>query len=174
MSNLNDQQFAKYSSIQVPDRVHEYKFQPLPASMERHAPGEYQPTLPGMEHMLKGEQTSTEVFFKHPNAAEKWTAADGTEWDGDVPGSNWYNKTTLYHGEDTNVQIRSLRPVQDWVDDSYINSPDRERDAFRADADGKKPLVERIGRKNVLMDGHHRVARARLAGDKTIDVKRWG
>jgi hypothetical protein len=174
MSNLNEQQFAQYSSIQVPHKIHTYEFKPLPASMERHAPGEYQPTLPGMENMLKGEHTHTDVLFNHPNQAEKWTANDGKVWDGDVPGSNWYHKTTLYHGEDTNVQIRSLRPVQDWVDDNYLNSPDRKRDDQRRDADGTRPLVERIGRKNVLQDGHHRVARARLAGDKTIDVTRWG
>lgn len=173
MSNLSEQQFARYSSRQVPDRIHEYRYEPLPASMERHAPGEYQPTLPGMENMLKGEQTHTEVFFKHPNQAEKWTANDGTEWQGDVPGSNWYNKTTLFNPERVKVPASSLRPVQDWVDDNYLHSGDRPRDE-RADADGRHPLVERIGRKNVLQDGHHRVARARLAGEKTVEVNRWG
>lgn len=172
MTDLDGAQFAKYSSVKVPHRVNEYEFQPLPASMERHAPGEYQPTLPGMENMLKGEHTHTDVFFDHPNQAEKWTANDGKVWDGDIPGSDWYNKTTGYHPEDTAVRVRSLRPVQDWVDDNHLHEAPRTKEHLRQGAGGK-PLVERIGRKNVLMDGHHRVARARLEGKKTIDVARW-
>lgn len=167
---LNDGQFAKYSAVMVPHPFREYDIKPLPASMERHAPGEYQPTLPGMEKMLEGEMTSTDVFFDHPNQAETWTANDGTVWQGDVKGSDWYNKSTLYNPEDASVRIRSLRPVQDWLDDNHLHStPDNSKYWH----DGK-PLVERIGRKNVLMDGHHRVARERLAGKKTIDVARWG
>jgi hypothetical protein len=172
MSNLNDQQFAKYSARMVPDRRPgmEYRYEPLPASMERHAPGEYQPTLPGMEKMLKGEQTHTDVFFKHPNISEKWTANDGTEWSGDIPGSNWHTKTTVYHPEDAAVRVRSLHPVQDWVDDNHLHEPARKETLKWNEG---KPLVERIGRKNVLQDGHHRVARAALEGKKTVDVARW-
>lgn len=173
MADLNEQQFAKYSSVTVPHKTREYEFKPLPVSMERHAPGEYQPTLPGMENMIKGEHTHTDVFFKHPNQSEKWTANDGTVWDGDVPGSNWYNKSTLFNPERVKVPVSSLRPVQDWVDDNYLHSGDRRR-SEAANADGAHPLVERIGRKNVLQDGHHRVARARLAGDKSVEVNRWG
>jgi hypothetical protein len=163
MSNLNEQQFAQYSAIQVPHPYLEYEYKPLPASMERHAPGEYQPTLPGMEKMLKGEQTSTSVFFNHPNAVDHES--------GDVPGSSWYVKSRNFHPEDAVVRTRSLRPVQDWVDDNYINS-EAKPPPMGYHEEGK-PLVERVGRKNVLHDGHHRVVRARLAGEKTIKVARW-
>jgi hypothetical protein len=125
MSNLNEQQFAKYSAIEVPHPIHEYEYKPLPASMERHAPGEYQPTLPGMEKMLKGEQTSTEVFFKHPNATEKFTANDGKVWNGDIPGSDWHTKTVNYYHQDAAVRTRSLHPVQDWVSDNHLHEEPR-------------------------------------------------
>jgi hypothetical protein len=172
MSNLSEQQFAKYSAIEVPHDVHEYEYRPLPASMERHAPGEYQPTLPGMEKMLKGEQTSTEVFFKHPNVTEKFTANDGKVWSGEIPGSDWHTKTVNYHPKDAAVRTRSLHPVQDWVDDNHLHEPPRTDVHLRQGAGGK-PLVERIGKKNVLQDGHHRVAREILEGKKTVDVARW-
>lgn len=172
MSNLNDQQFSKYSGVMVPHPFRSYDIKPLPASMERHAPGEYQPTLPGMEKMLEGEMTHTDVFFNHPNQAEKWTANDGTVWDGEVRGSDWHTKTVNYYGKDASVRIRSLRPVQDWLDDNYLHDEPSEQTQANYYEDGK-PLVERIGRKNVLQDGHHRVARARMAGQKTINVARW-
>jgi hypothetical protein len=125
-----------------------------------------------MENMLKGEHTHTDVFFNHPNQAEKYTANDGKVWDGDVPGSNWYGKTVNYLPKQVDVRVSSLRPVQDWVDDNYLHSGDRVR-SQATNGDGEHPLVERIGRKNVLQDGHHRVARARLAGEKSITVNRW-
>lgn len=165
---LNDQQFAQYSAVMVPSKIHEYDIGKLPASMERHAPGEYQPTLPGMEKMLEGEMTHADVFFDHPNQAEPFEI-DGRQYSGDIPGSNWHNKTTNFLPEDKSLRIRSIRPVQDWVDDNYLHEQPKP-DKYWHEG---KPLVERIGRKNVLQDGHHRVARARLEGKKSIDAAVW-
>jgi hypothetical protein len=163
MSNLSEQQFAKYSSINVPDKVYQYRTEPLPASMERHAPGEYQPTLPGMEKMLKGEQTHVDVVFKHPNVSDPEI--------GEPKGSNWYNLHTQYHPNVVRARKGSLHPSQDWLDDNYLNSP-IDKNTLRNQ--GTRPKVESIGGKNVIQDGHHRAARQILAGDKTIEVDRWG
>lgn len=170
MTNLNEDQFAQYSARQVPHPVHEYEYEPLPASMERHAPGEYQPTLPGMEHMLKGEQTHTSVFFKHPNAGEKFEIGD-REYQGDVPGSDWHTLTTNFYPKHEDVQHADLHPVQDWVDDKYIHSAPNKMTMQHEEG---RPLVERIGPQRVVMDGHHRVVRAILAGKKSSNVASWG
>lgn len=161
MSNLNEQQFAKYSAVEVPHPVHEYEYKPLPASMERHAPGEYQPTLPGMEHMLKGEQTHTSVFFKHPNAVDPET------WE--VPGSNWAGAVGRPAPRHRMVDTKDLHPTQDWVDDHAVNLPDHNRHRPH----GVRPLVEEVGDKEVVHDGHHRVVRSILAGKPRIPVARW-
>lgn len=171
MTDLNEEQFAQYSAIQVPDKIHEYEYKPLPASMERHAPGEYQPTLPGMEHMLKGEQTHTSVFFKHPNAGEPFEIA-GKTYQGDVPGSDWHTLTTTYYPKHEDVEHNDLHPVQDWVDDKYIHSAPNPRTTMQHEEG--RPLVERIGPMRVLMDGHHRVVRSILQGEKNVNVASWG
>jgi hypothetical protein len=171
VSNLNEQQFAKYSSLEVPDKVYGGRTVPLPASMERHAPGEYQPTLPGMEKMLKGEQTHTSVVFKHPAEAERWKDNTGEEHLGDVPNSAWGHLTRNYSSTQVAVRASSLRPSQDWLDDNHLHSPIHEATLANQ---GTTPKVERIGRKNVIQDGHHRAARAILEGKKTVDIERWG
>lgn len=171
MSNLNDQQFAKYSALKIPDKVHEYEIVPLPASMERHGPGSYQPTLPGMENMLKGEMTHVEAVFNHPNHAEKFEIA-GKEYTGDVPGSSWGHLTRNYNPVREERQTRSLRPSQDWLDDNYLHSEQTKRTGgYHFEG---QPLVERIWGKNIIQDGHHRAARAILNGEKKIGVARFG
>lgn len=174
MSNLNDQQFAKYSGVEVPGKRFpgDVKTVPLPASMERHAPGEYQPTLPGMEKMLKGEQTHVNVLFKHPVESERWTANDGEEYIGDVPNSKWGHLTRNFNPHQANVRASSLRPSQDWLDDNHLHEDPHESTVANQ---GLTPKVEYIGgRKNVIQDGHHRAARAILGGAKNVAVERWG
>jgi hypothetical protein len=166
--NLSDQQFAKYSAIKVDHPFHEYEYAPLPASMERHAPGEYQPTLPGMEKMLKGEQTHTSVFFKHPNAIVKDMDSD---WGGDVPGSDWHGKTVNYLGAEVSARASSLRPTQDWMDDNHLHSPVHENTLRNQ---GTRPKVEFVRRQNIIQDGHHRAVREILNGKQMIDIERWG
>lgn len=173
MSNLSDQQFAKFSGVEVPDKRYPgtTKVVPLPASMERHALGEYQPTLPGMEKMLKGEQTHVSAVFKHPVEAERWTDNTGEERLADVPNSNWGFLTRNFNSQQIKTTTSSLRPSQDWLDDNYLHSPVHEG-TLRSQ--GSTPKVERIGRKNVIQDGHHRAARAILEGNKTMEIERWG
>jgi hypothetical protein len=164
MSNLSEQQFAKYSAIEVPHDVHEYEYRPLPASMERHAPGEYQPTLPGMEHMLKGEQTHTSVFFKH----------QGKEEDEEVAGSDWRPREKT--GEHVTVDPRSLssHPAQDWVSDKELHAPHQRSGAeYDYRESGRRPRLENIGGERVIQDGHHRVARSILNGAQQIAAKEW-
>jgi hypothetical protein len=171
MSNLNEQQFAKYSSLSVPDPIYETKTIPLPVSMERHAPGEYQPTLPGMEKMLKGEQTHSSVFFKHPNESETYVNAKGeTAYSGEVKGSNWWFKTRNHYPENVKARASSLRPTQDWMDDNYLHS---EPHGTTVAQQGLTPKVERIGRKNVIHDGHHRAVREIMKGSKRIEIERY-
>lgn len=167
MPDLNESQFAKYSARRVPHPTLEYEIKPLPASLERHGKGSYQPTLPGMERMLPGEQTHTEVFFKSPKpAADEW---------GDPHGSRWFDAhsfTPLPAREEPRmgtVSHDNLRPMQDWVDENHVNSPPRKRTA------GKPPMVEYVpGQGNILQDGHHRVVRDMLAGLNRSRVARWG
>lgn len=171
MSNLNDQQFARYSALRIPDKVYDHRYVPLPASMERHGKGSYQPTLPGMETMLTGEVTHVEAVFNHPNHAEKFEAA-GQTFSGDVPGSSWGHLTRNYNPVMERRQARSLRPSQDWLDDNYLHDGDTEPVTGRI-FEGR-PLVERINGKNVIQDGHHRAARAILAGERNVEVARFG
>jgi hypothetical protein len=170
MSNESlGQQFAQFSARTVPHPIHEYDYKPLPASMERHAPGEYQPTLPGMENMLKGEQTHADVFFKHPNAIVKDPDA---EWGGEVPGSNWGHESRMNLPDHVEVRTSSLHPTQNWMDDNYINSPPKPPPSLGYH-EGGRPLVERVRGQNIVHDGHHRVVRGILAGNKTTEVARW-
>lgn len=183
MSNLNEVQFAKYSARQVPvgnPADGDYDYEPLPATMERHAPGQYQPTLPGMEKMVPGEQTHTSVFFKHPNAVH--------EEEGDVPGSRWSggldhegkyrSLTSTEKPEHVDLQTNHLHPVQDWVDDHYLHEEHKPpKRSMRWGADkpaAREPLIEKVsGLGNVVHDGHHRVAREILNGKKSIRAQRW-
>lgn len=164
MAVLNDQQFAKYSAIEVPHSVHEYEYKSLPASMERHAPGEYQPTLPGMEHMLPGEQTHTSVFFKH-RAAEEDEEAAGSDW---MPREKPSTHVT--------VDPKSLQshPAQDWVSDKELHAPHQRTGAeYDYRESGRRPRLENIEGNRVIQDGHHRVARAILNGAPKISAKEW-
>ena len=164
MPDLNESQFAKYSAVKVPHRVLEYEIKPLPASMERHGKGSYQPTLPGMETMLKGEQTHTDVFFKHPNVAD-------AENFHEIPGSDWWNQTRSYYPKHGTVAHDNLKPSQDWVDDNHLHAPKSPTVPYPEEG---KPLVERIpGVGNVIQDGHHRVVRDMLAGLNRSRVARW-
>lgn len=165
MSNLNDQQFAKYTSIKNPDEYAPYDQRniPVPASMERHAPGEYQPTLPGMEKMLPNEQTHTSVFFKHPNAID--------HEEGDVPGSNWWHLSRNEYSRTYKAPVTSLHPTQDWMDENYLHD---EPHKSTVQSQGLTPKVEKVRGKNVIHDGHHRAVREILAGKKRIDIERWG
>lgn len=162
MSNLNQQQFARYSAIEVPHPVLEYEFKPLPASMERHGHRSYQPTLPGMENMLPGEQTHTDVLFHHPNAADP---DNGYE----VPGSHWGN-ARVFLPKHVNSPVSSLRPTQDWLDEGHLHNPREPHLPYHEEG---RPLVEEIKSKNVVHDGHHRIARAILQGEKNISVAKW-
>lgn len=177
VTNLNEQQFAQYSGLEVQDPKYPHdmsmtKVVPLPASMERHAPGEYQPTLPGMEKMLPGEHTHTSVVFKHPAETERWTDNTGEQHIGDVPNSKWGHLTRLHNPTEVKVRASSLRPSQDWLDDNYLHSETHKDTLLNS---GPRPKVEFIGgRKNVIQDGHHRAARSILAGDKQVPVDRWG
>lgn len=172
MTNLNEQQFAKYSSVASKNHFGVTKVQPLPASMERHAPGEYQPTLPGMEKMLPGEQTHVGVVFQKPVQAERWTDNTGEEhMTGEVPGSDWYHVHSTYHPDVVRARKGSLYPTQDWLDEHYLNSPIN-KNTLRDQ--GTRPKVESIQGKNVIQDGHHRAARQIIAGDKTVEIDRWG
>lgn len=169
MSNLNEQQFARYSGIEDPFTG---KISPLPASMERHGAGSYQPTLPGMEKMLPNERTHVDVVFNHPSEAERYTYADGTSGVGEVKHSKWGYLTRNHISQEVNVRASSLRPSQDWLDENYLNSPIHGNTLRNQ---GTTPKVEFIhGKKNVIQDGHHRAARAILKGEKTIPVERWG
>lgn len=173
MPDLNEQQFAQYSGIEVPGSRYpgDTKVVPLPASMERHAPGEYQPTLPGMEKMLKGEQTHVGVLFKKPVESERWKDNTGEEHIGDVPNSNWYHLTSQYHPQETKTKVGSLSPSQDWLSDNHLHEevrPDTLKNS------GPRPKVEKIGRKNVIQDGHHRAAREILNGAQHMNIDRWG
>ena len=162
MPDLNEQQFAKYTARMVPHRVLGYEIKPVPTSMERHGPGSYQPTLPGMEKMLPGEMTHTDVFFHHPNAMDPETA--------DVPGSNWWFKNRNYHSRTVHSPVSSLHPTQDWVDDNHLHEPIHHR---TLEEQGTTPKVEKVRGKNVIHDGHHRAAREILSGKKRIDIERW-
>jgi hypothetical protein len=160
MTNLNDQQFAKYSAIETDD----FEKVSLPASMERHAPGEYQPTLPGMEHMLKGEQTHTSVLFPKPKA-------EMDEWE-NVSGSKWNPKRNP--GGRESVDPRALHPTQDWMEDKNLHDPyPREANRWAPRDWGRRPLTEQIGNQRVIHDGHHRAARAIMNGAKKIETMRW-
>lgn len=167
MSNLNEQQFAKYTQVEdtsIPDWdvLNPNRYIQRPAHLERHAPGEYQPTLPGMERMLPGERTHTSVFFKHPNAAKG-------EW-GDIAGSDWYNKTATFLPDHPTVGAHTLHPTQDWMDENHLHEPIHPNTLRNQ---GSTPKVEKIGRKNVVQDGHHRAVRAILEGQKRIQVERY-
>lgn len=169
--NLSGDQFAQYSSIEVPDKVHQYRYEPLPASMERHAPGEYQPTLPGMEKMLKGEQTRTDVVFSRgPDEDTKYTIGNITGYDA-PKASNWYDLHTQFYPAEVSARSKSLRPTQEWLDDNYLHS---DIDPVTRAESGTKPKVESIRGRNYVLDGHHRAAREILSGKKTVDIERWG
>lgn len=175
MTTLDGPQFAQYSGRTVERRGGRFpgdtRVEPLPASMERHAPGEYQPTLPGMEKMLKGEMTSSAVVFKHPVETERWEDNTGESHIGDVPHSNWGFLTRNFNSTQMKSPASSLRPSQDWLDDNYLHSP---VDKGTLQFSGPRPKVENIRGKNVIQDGHHRAAREILGGAKRVDIDRWG
>lgn len=173
MPELNDQQFAQYSALRVPANTPvkgDYDYKPLPASMERHAPGEYQPTLPGMEKMLPNEMTHVNAVFKHDNVAPP-IEIGGREYAGDIPGSRWYHVTSNYHPQQRQVQAQSLRPSQKWLDDNHLHEDIHENTLANQ---GTTPKVEFIRGQNVIQDGHHRAAREILGGAKKVAVERWG
>lgn len=170
--NLSGDQFAQYSALEVPDGATQYRYVPLPASMERHAPGEYQPTLPGMEKMLKGEQTRVNVVFSHgPEEENRYVYGNGHVGYEPPKESNYYDLSHIYHPAEVRARSSSLRPTQEWLDDNYLHSDPHPMTLRES---GTKPKTEYISGRTYVHDGHHRAAREILAGKKTVDVERWG
>lgn len=162
--NLSEQQFAQYSAQEKPHPVYQYEYHPMPSTLERHAPGQYQPTLPGMEHMLPGEQVHTSVF---------WPKGRMPHEDDEPVGSNWSPMRKEHEVE--NVAPQDLRPIQEWINDRELHEPhgraqNVQYSSFPRD---RMPLVEKIGNQRAIMDGHHRAARAMLKGAPQVKVRRW-
>ena len=165
MSDLQHAQFSALLNPAAEDNPLEPYTLPLPASMERHAPGEYQPTLPGMERMLKGETTHTSVLFNHKNAVDNE--------DNDVVGSKWHlarHPVAQKQHYVAQVPRSNLEPTQDWVDDNHLYEAPNTKTLARS---GPLPRVEKIGSRRVVMDGHHRMARQVLSGNENVDVLEW-
>lgn len=157
-------QHARYSGMMNPDDLDWHNpVLPLPASMERHAPGEYQPTLPGMEKMLKGEMSHVNTVFKRPTVGYE---------NGDVKGSNmgyhFENKTQPKYGT---VDNQRLAPSQEWLDDNYLHSPPDKLTMSHRQGTAGFEHIEGVG--PVITDGHHRLARDILSGVKRSRVHRW-
>ena len=78
--------------------------------------------------------------------------------------------TAQDHLDDKTVRLADLTSVQDRVDPAKIEAM-RGADAGAAGADGKKPVVVRMGGRDYILDGHHRLAAQWLDGAKEADVK---
>lgn len=116
-----------------------------------HSVASYQPPLPGLEH-LGDKELPTNAIFKRPVADYDDSTDAWSTYDGIAAGYQPHNKK---------VRIGDLTPTEPTLNEPYLYKESR--------SEGN-PVVYRHKGKNLLVDGHHRTARARLDGAKTIDV----
>lgn len=118
-----------------------------------HGPGWYQRPLPGMEHLSKDDKVPVQHLFKHAQMD---------------PHPGEYGITTNTRPRTTTVRTDSLRPTQDYVTEAYIHG----EPTGKAAKEGPGVIRDSKGR-NLIVDGHHRVARALLRGEKKIRVQQF-
>jgi hypothetical protein len=133
-----------------------------------HGLGYYQRPLPGMEMMGADKELPVHTLFHR-----------STEIDHPIhEGEQYWFLTRNYHPETVRVRTSSLRPTQPHVDEEYLHDPAKygsERFRAQRQRENKEtPVIYRDNRgKNLVMDGHHRVARALLNDKKTMLVRRY-
>ena len=115
-----------------------------------HGKGFYQRPLPGLEH-FGDRKLPVEHIFKHPEIDRH-------------PAE--YSLTMNYLPTTKKVRTDALRPTQKSLDEPYLAKENRggyDRPGAIKDGSGRYRLV----------DGHHKVARALLRGDKYIETEVW-
>lgn len=119
--------------------------------MQEHNVGRqfhYQLPIPGLEKVGANPQLPVEQLFKHPQINHH-------------PAEYQYVNHTNYRVRA--VATSALRPTQPHVNEGYL---------YDAPKDSSEPAAIKDGSGRYrLVDGHHRVARALLAGEKRIPVK---
>lgn len=138
-----------------------------------HGPGWYQRPLPGLEKIGANPDLPVRTLFHHENISPDDYGS--TPYD-----AAWFHMTRNYDPMIKEVRTSSLRPTQTAVDEGYLydehRSPDwmkiHERNPHLVENEDL-PAVQRVNGRNIVFDGHHRVARALLADQKKIRVRMW-
>lgn len=131
----------------------------LGPQFKQHPAGGYQLPLPGMTRPELGVSRHTDGWesgdalhvshiFKHP--------------EGDLS-----HYSGLSPAQFRRVKTANIKPTQPVVHEDYLNEKSKSPEHPEVTPDGKRGQYS-------LVDGHHRVARALLRGQKTIGVQVYG
>lgn len=130
------------------------------AKVSREAVGQeferaYQRPLSPFAQIGAEDRLPVEHIFKHPQIAEH-------------PAT--YTLVNNYGSSVHHVRTDALRPTQPHLDEKYLYDKDEREEGSWDEHPGA--IKDASGRYR-LVDGHHRVARALLNGQKTIPVRVW-